>query len=224
MKRSKRKNGGGGESTNASSNEMVSNKLNMIPTMGNGFYFIAMLGPYMLISFFLLLSFFNQNLKGVIYFVGICLLIIITKIFSVTIAPMMPMKSFKCNMFESTLIGDGLSFSILVYFFTLGYLFIAMFRNNIMNYPMIVAILLLGGIDIVIKKSNNCTTISTTAISVFLGLLIGFIWSTIIQNNASDLLYHTDYVSNKVACSMPSQQKFKCQVYKNGELISTMTK
>lgn len=223
MKRGKRKIGGN-EATNQSSNEMVSNKLNMIPSMGNGFHFIAMLGPYILISFFLLLSFFNQNLKGIIYFVGICLLIIVTKIFSVTIAPMMPTKSFKCSMFESTLIGDGLSFSILVYFFTLGYLFIAMFRNNIMNYPMIVAILLLGGIDIIIKKSNNCTTISTSAISIFLGLLIGFIWSTIIQNNASDLLYHTDYVSNKVACSMPSQQKFKCQVYKNGELISTMTK
>ena len=223
MKKLKRKIGGG-ESTNSSLNEKVYDKSNMLPTMGSGFYFIAMLGPYILISFFLLLSFFNQNLKGVIYFIGICLLIIVTKIFSVTIAPMMPTKSFKCSMFESTLIGDGLSFSILVYFFTLGYLFIAMFRNNIMNYPMIIAILLLGGIDIVIKKSNNCTTISTSAISVFLGLLIGFIWSTIIQNNASDLLYHTDYISNKVACSMPSQQKFKCQVYKNGELISTMTK
>ena len=34
------------------------------------------------------------------------------------------------------------------------------------------------------------------------------------------LLYHTDYVSDKSVCSMPDKQSFKCELYKDGKLIS----
>ena len=35
------------------------------------------------------------------------------------------------------------------------------------------------------------------------------------------LLYFDELLSNKVACSRPSKQSFKCSVYKGGELISS---
>ena len=211
--------------TNSINNAPVQRQL-MDPTMQNSFNFLIMIGPYLLIGFFVLMSFFNKNLKGLIYVVGICGLIVVTKIFSATLGPMLSLenRSIMCNMFGLRFLGDGLPFSILVYFFTLGYLFFPMYKNNIMNYPMIITIMLLAGADLVVQMSNNCTKGIAVFISILIGVMIGFIWSTVIQNNAPDLLYHTDYVSDKLACSMPSQQKFKCQVYKNGELITTMTK
>jgi hypothetical protein len=55
-------------------------------------------------------------------------------------------------------------------------------------------------------------------------MLIGWGWVSIIGANSPSLLYHTDYISNKEVCSMPEESNFKCKVYKNGELISSMTK
>ena len=39
----------------------------------------------------------------------------------------------------------------------------------------------------------------------------------------TSLLYYDDYTSNKVACSKPNKQTFKCSVYKNGEIIKSMS-
>jgi len=61
-----------------------------------------------------------------------------------------------------------------------------------------------------------------------MGALIGFVWSIVFynilyQNNTlKDFLYYNDFDSNKVACMRPSKQKFKCSVYKNGELVESI--
>jgi hypothetical protein len=36
-------------------------------------------------------------------------------------------------------------------------------------------------------------------------------------------LFFNETVSNKVVCSMPKKQTFKCAVYKNGEMIGSTT-
>ena len=36
----------------------------------------------------------------------------------------------------------------------------------------------------------------------------------------SSLLYFDEFISNNVVCSRPTEQTFRCSVYKNGELIS----
>ena len=79
--------------------------------------------------------------------------------------------------------------------------------------------------DIIIQNNYGCTDVSYIAMTMILSIIVGFIWSSFVMSVASDLTYHTDYItSNKEVCSMPSEQKFKCKVYKNGELITTMSK
>ena len=51
---------------------------NILPSTSSALYLVSFVGPYVLIGFFLLLSIFNQNLKGVAYLVGICVLFTIS--------------------------------------------------------------------------------------------------------------------------------------------------
>jgi hypothetical protein len=53
-------------------------------------------------------------------------------------------------------------------------------------------------------------------------LVWALMWYYLIQTQNPELLYYDDLISNKIACSKPSQQKFKCSVYKNGELLKTL--
>lgn len=75
------------------------------------------------------------------------------------------------------------------------------------------------------KKQMGCTENIT-----FIGILGNFFSGTLLGSGISALLYTSPiknllYVgeinSNKEVCSMPSQQKFKCRVYKNGELVGS---
>ena len=54
------------------------------------------------------------------------------------------------------------------------------------------------------------------------GLILGGSWYMLLHESGYDsLLYFDELLSNKVACSRPSKQSFKCSVYKGGELISS---
>jgi len=129
-----------------------------------------------------------------------------------------------CTMFGLKYLDNALPFGTMVYMYTFAYLFIPMYKNNIMNIPMIFAVLLFTAVDVVLQQKNGCTSKNGIICAIIIALFIGMIYSSIIYAILPEMLYHTDYISNKVACSMPSEQKFKCQVYKNGELITTMTK
>ena len=72
------------------------------------------------------------------------------------------------------------------------------------------------------KTKNNCTTYVGVALGSIVGIIWGVTWYFVIQTQNKGLLYYDDLLSNKVACSRPTQQQFKCAVYKNGELLSTL--
>ena len=75
-------------------------------------------------------------------------------------------------------------------------------------------------IDSSARIKNNCTNGLGVVFGVILGLIIGGLYVLIIDSAGyNNLLYNDDFVSNKVACSKPSKQQFKCSVYKNGELL-----
>jgi hypothetical protein len=109
-----------------------------------------------------------------------------------------------------------------IFLFTIVYLFLPMVMNNIINYPLLIVMLILYAIDCVIKSGNHCTTPTGIILGSFVGIVIGLFWYFIIKSQSPNLLYYDDLLSNKIACSRPSQQKFKCSVYKNGELLQTL--
>jgi hypothetical protein len=57
-------------------------------------------------------------------------------------------------------------------------------------------------------------------LNVLLGLaLSAFIVSLMYSGGSGKYLFFNEVSSDKETCSMPTKQKFKCAVYKNGELI-----
>ena len=189
--------------------------------------FFSLISPYVLLGFFLLLSLFNTNMKGIIYLIGIIILLFISSF----VKPISTSSDNKgrtlCNVFgvaNDLDLTNGLPLSLLVYGFTFMYLLFPMVQNRMMNYPVLFSLLLLISSDISIKLNLKCINMTGISVALSIATVSGILWYILIQNIAPYLLYHVDYISDKQVCSMPSQQHFKCNVYKNGELISTMTK
>jgi hypothetical protein len=77
--------------------------------------------------------------------------------------------------------------------------------------------------DSIVKYKNKCTSPVGIVMGSILGLIFGITWFLMIKaSGQTGLLYYDDLVSNKIACSRPTKQNFKCQVYKNGELIQNI--
>ena len=165
------------------------------------------MGPYTILGFFVVLSIFNSNIKGIVYLIGFILLY-----FCSSLVQIEPMSS-----------EENMPFGTLVYGYTFSYLLFPMIQFSMMNYPLLVSMLCLMGVDVA-YTSKNAFNINKIAIAFILSILIGFFWSLIVSRMSPSMLYSTDYLSDKQVCSIPSEQTFKCKVYKNGELISTMTR
>ena len=62
---------------------------------------------------------------------------------------------------------------------------------------------------------NAMTIMVVTAISA----IFGFGWAILAKQTKME--YYSEYVSDKLACSMPKKQHYKCKMYHNGELVTT---
>lgn len=191
---------------------------NILPSTSSALYLVSFVGPYVLIGFFLLLSIFNQNLKGVAYLVGICVLFTISGTVSIMLDPFSTNR--KCGDHGVFHQSNGLPPGTLVYVFSFFYLMTPMFTTGIVNMPLLVSLALMTIVDATVKLRDNCTDLSFIVIAIVFASIIGTLWSVLIYSVKRELAYHTDYIStNKLACSLPSKQKFKCVVKKNGEII-----
>jgi len=193
---------------------------NILPSTSSVLYLVSFVGPYVLIGFFLLLSIFNQNLKGVAYLVGICVLFTI----SGGVSKMLEVSSFsnnrKCGDHGVFHQSKGLPPGTLVYVFSFFYLITPMVTTGIVNMPLLVSLALMTIVDATVNLRDKCTELSFIMIAIVFASIIGTLWSVLIYSVKRELAYHTDYIStNKLACSLPSKQKFKCVVKKNGEII-----
>ena len=193
---------------------------NILPSTSSALYLVSFVGPYVLIGFFLLLSIFNQNLKGVAYLVGICVLFTISR----GVSTMLDASSFsnnrKCGDHGVFHQSNGLPPGTLVYVFSFFYLIAPMVTTGIVNMPLLVSLALMTIVDAAVNLQEKCTDMSFIMIAIVFASIIGTLWSVLIYSVKRELAYHTDYIStNKLACSLPSKQKFKCVVKKNGEII-----
>lgn len=192
--------------------------------MQNFFTFISLFSPYLIVFLLLLNTIINSNVKGLIYICGIALLFIIVigfqKLLMITNTHVPdPM----CNTFNLNLsLYSVPSFSVSLITYTLVYLLLPMVQNKSLNYPFIVILNFVLILNIIYRIKNNCTTILGAITGGFLGFVWGVLFYFIIRSSDPKLTYYDDILSNKVACSKPSEQKFKCSVYKNGELLQTI--
>lgn len=193
---------------------------NILPATSSALYLVSFVGPYVLIGFFLLLSIFNQNLKGVAYLVGICVLFTISRGVSGMLGSFAFSTNRKCGDHGVFNESNGLPPGTLVYVFSFFYLITPMVTTGIVNMPLLVSLALMTIVDATVNLRDECTELSFIVIAIVFASIIGTLWSVLIYSVKRELAYHTDYIStNKLACSLPSKQKFKCVVKKNGEII-----
>jgi len=188
------------------------------------FTYLSMISPFLVVLLFVFISIINSNLKGFIYLLGIFLLFFLVLLFQNVLRFKRPEDASPyCQVFQFPFPLHGVpSFNSAIFMFTIIYLFLPMLMNEIMNLPLLIILLLLYAMDCVIKSGNKCTTPIGIVMGSFVGLIWGLMWYFLIQSQHSELLYYDDLISNKIACSRPSQQQFKCSVYKNGELLKTL--
>jgi hypothetical protein len=195
--------------------------------IGFGYLFLR-LAPFVLASFFTLASIFNQDFKGFIYLVGLLFSSFITML----AAKLPGINSLTrpvdapeiCNVLT---IGQTDSLSDLplgqsAITYTFAYLWYSMIHSDLVsqNIPTLVFFPLLIIFDFVWNLNNSCYSFGQLTTSAGVGGLIGWLWAYIISKGKSPSLMYFSSLTNEDVCSRPTKSTFKCNVYKNGKLIS----
>lgn len=192
-------------------------------------YLFLRLAPFIVVSFFTLMSVFNQDFKGIIYLVGLIFSCFMsTMIYNSASAyiPGLPQDNVLCNLMsfndEQTTSTLPMGQNILGY--TYAYLLYVIIYNKTVNgnIPLISLFAILVAFDGIWNYIYSCFNPIQLILSLALGVGFGIVWSAIIiSTNVSDLQYFNQVTGGAPACSRPAKNTFKCNVYKNGQLLSS---
>jgi hypothetical protein len=182
------------------------------------------MSPIFIAVFMLMTSMFNGDVKAYIWLgcaiLGVVSLIPLSRLFifkspdCITTAPVV------IDIFSKY---PGLSVSTFFIVFTLTYLIWPMMQNKDWNYYVIVGFLGMLVADTLVKVRDHCITKEGIFAGAVLGAGFSYLCNLIILTAGGDkLLYYNTVSSNNIYCSRPKKQQFKCYVYKNGEIISTL--
>jgi len=192
-------------------------------TMGNVFKLFSAISPILLVFFLVVSSLFNQDLKGLIYLAGLLLACVIN-LFAMNHIGSTKTNNIDviCDLFDFPKTGfNSPNLTSMIISFTTLYVLLPMNYNNSMNYGVVAFFLCLFSVDTFTKIKYSCTTGSGIVLGTLVGGLLGLLWYSMLKNSGhSSLLYFDELQTNKVKCSKPDKQTFKCSVYRNGELIS----
>jgi len=186
--------------------------------------FLSFYSPLILATLMVSLTFVYQNFKGIIFLgflLGVC--IIRNFIYMLNGAEPIVNNGTICTSIQYSKYGNP-TFSAFVFAFTITYLSFPMFSNGSVNFWIFSILLVYFFFDMFIKLYKGCV-IQTG--DLFLNVLLGMATSSLIiilmyTGGSSKYLFFNETQSNKEVCNMPSKQTFKCQVYKNGELVGNI--
>ena len=116
------------------------------------------------------------------------------------------------------------TFSAFVFAFTIMYLSLPMFSNGSPNFWVFFGLLVYFFIDLFIKTYKKCV-IQTT--DLILNILMGLTSSAIIvvlmyAGGSGKYMFFNEVSSNKEMCSQPKTQTFRCDVFRDGELVGNI--
>lgn len=129
-------------------------------------------------------------------------------------------------------IPKDVTYSTYILSFTMMYFIMPMImiskQNNInaINYGVLAFFIAYIVLDLFIKNSLSCIPgfFSTLVIGdIISGLFLGGVIAGLIMYGSSlkTYLYINEVNTNKEVCSMPSKQQFRCNVFRNGELVGS---
>ena len=186
--------------------------------------FSSFFSPFILAAGITSLSFIFQNFKGLIYLgflVGCCFV----RSYVYMISGSNPSVNDKtiCSTVQYTKYGNP-TFSAFVFAFSIMYLSIPMFSNGSVNFWVFISLITYFFLDMFIKIYKKCILQMS---DLFLNVLLGATSATLIvtlmyAGGSGKYLFFNELSSNKEMCYQPSKQTFKCQMYKDGTLISEL--
>lgn len=193
----------------------------------NIFMVIFTLSPLLVAFFMVMVSLMNENIKGIVYLAGALIALSINYPIQNVIGDEykpLPDGSLACSpfVFGAFTRYNSPASSSLFLAFTFAYLLIPMYSNSTYNYGIISSMLILMFGNVYAKTRSRCFDTSAGVMGTLVGFLFGTLWYVMLQaSNAQQFLYFGEMDSNAVRCSMPTEQTFRCSMYKNGTLISS---
>jgi len=189
------------------------------------------LSPVFISSFMLMSSVFSGDVKAFIWLalsiVGIVIILLLQQTSLFRLDPVSYAADDNCGDPLIPLFTNFPTLSVSTFFivFTMIYLIQPMFMNNDWNYYVIIGFLGLLAMDTMVKFQlfPSCTRKTGILAGATLGALYSALcYNAILAAGGNRLLYFNTVSSNNVYCSRPKKQTFKCFVYKNGEVISSV--
>ncbi len=184
--------------------------------------FLAFFSPIILASGVSSMSFIFQNFKGLIYLgflIGCCFV----RSFVYMMSGSQPIVNDRtiCTSIQYSKYGNA-TFSAFVFAFTIMYLSFPMFSNGYVNYWVFISLVAYFFMDMFIKIYKNCVIkMSELFLNVLLGAASAAMIVTLMYAGGSgQYLFFNEMSSDKEMCYQPSKQTFKCNLMKNGEIIS----
>jgi hypothetical protein len=184
------------------------------------------LAPFIIVSYFALQSIFNQDLKGLIYIIGLLVTSIVVILLGNILKKFSPPKGLmptdysKIRCTQLTL-GNSQPISVLplsqtVFGYTLAYLgyFISINNLQTQNIATFIIFPILIVADMMWSTVNLCSSPKYLLISLILAALLGTLWAMIIDSTNSPDLAYMSGISNKDVCSKPTKSLYKCRPIK----------
>jgi hypothetical protein len=196
-------------------------------TFSNIVQLFSVFAPLFLGTFLILVSVFNQNIKGLIYLGGV----LIASVINMGIMVMVGSEPVEnqgaiCNLLEFPLIPTQYNvpnYNSMFIAFTLMYLLLPMLSNNQINFWMIGTIVSIFAVDAYVKLQYSCTVPRGITFGAIIGGGLGATMYFLLKfSELEGLLFFNDLTSNNVVCKRPKNQTFKCSVYKNGQVIQDL--
>lgn len=176
------------------------------------------IGPFILITFFLLSSLFNSDIKGII-FIGLLVLNCFIAIAIGNVMPSYPITNGVCYGFNLTRNGplSRLPLSVNVFMFTFFYLVYIIGKYGLAesNIPILVLfpiVILYNGWWTV---SQGCSPLKYVLVSALVGGGLGTFFSYLIDRSGMVELQYFNGIKHQDVCTRPSKQQFKCTSRKN---------
>jgi hypothetical protein len=186
--------------------------------------FLTFFSPIILATSITSMSFIFQNFKGLIYLgflIGCC--VVRSYVYMMSGSEPIVNDRTICTSIQYSKYGNP-TFSAFVFAFTIMYLSLPMFSNGVVNYWVFISLISYFFLDIFIKLYKKCVI---NMGDLFLNVLLGVSSSALIvtlmyAGGSGKYLFFNEISSNKEVCYQPSKQNFKCQMYKDGTLISEL--
>jgi hypothetical protein len=132
------------------------------------------------------------------------------------------------GVFTPFIENTNLTYSTFALAFTMFYFIFPMImvntenKSNVFNYRIVIFFTFYIIFDMFIKQARNCMVTGADLFSDFVGGIFLGIGATVVMYYTNrSYLFINEASSSAEVCSMPSSQKFKCSVTKNGEIISS---